>query len=333
MKKLLQGLLLGYTCVASSSWAALEKNLCVFDPIGANGPIFSQLQDYKAEALGWGVDFTLTPYTDERVAAEDFKAGRCDAVSVTGVRGRQFNPFTGSLDSVGAMPDYDNMRVALKTLSAPKAAPLMRHGDYEVAGLIPGGAVYAYVNDRSIDTVGELSGKRIAVLENDPAQKEMVLSVGASPVVSSITTMFSRFNNGSADVCYGPAVVYDAMELYKGIGDNGGVVRFPVAQMTLQLLIRYADFPEDFAQLSREYAWQQFDRAVGILQKAEATIPEDLWIPIPGPDQARYSEMFRQARITLREQGVYDGRMLSVLRRVRCQNDPSRAECSAADKE
>lgn len=51
------------------AWAD-AKTLCVFDMLGANGPYFAEMKDYKTAALAWGVDFTLKPYTSERVAGK-----------------------------------------------------------------------------------------------------------------------------------------------------------------------------------------------------------------------------------------------------------------------
>ncbi|SMG66409.1 [weak similarity to] RND type efflux pump involved in aminoglycoside resistance [methanotrophic bacterial endosymbiont of Bathymodiolus sp.] len=56
--------------------------------LGANGPIYAQMKDYKIAALGWGVDLRLRPYISEVKAATDFKAGLCDAVSFTGIQSR-----------------------------------------------------------------------------------------------------------------------------------------------------------------------------------------------------------------------------------------------------
>ncbi len=67
------------------------KSLCVFDLLGANGPIYAQMKDYKIAALRWEVDFRLKPYINESKAAADFKSGLCDAVSFTGIQSRQFN--------------------------------------------------------------------------------------------------------------------------------------------------------------------------------------------------------------------------------------------------
>ena len=118
----LSRLLIGLILLSSANIAAAEtKSLCVFDMLGANGPYFAEMKDYKTAALAWGVDFTLKPYTNERVAAEDFKAGTCDAVIFTGIRARQFNPFTGSIDAIGSIQDYGLLKSAISTISSKKA--------------------------------------------------------------------------------------------------------------------------------------------------------------------------------------------------------------------
>ena len=102
--------------MASNTLAAAEpvtKTMCAFDPIGANGPIYQAFLDYQAAALPWGVKIKLKPYTDERVAAEDFKSGVCDLVNVTGLRARSFNSFTGTIDSIGAIPTYKHLKTVL----------------------------------------------------------------------------------------------------------------------------------------------------------------------------------------------------------------------------
>lgn len=317
----------------SQSGQAIEHNICVFDPVGKNGPIFSEMRDYQAAALAWGVAIKLKPYTDERVAAEDFKSGLCEGVSLTGVRARQFNSFTGTLDSIGSLPTYEHLKITLQTLSTPKAAKYMMNGPYQVAGIIPAGAAYLLVRDRTVDTVGEMSGKRIAVMENDEAQKTLVMSVGASPVASSISNMYSKFNNGIVDICAASAPLYEAMELDKGLQHNGGIIRFALAQITFQLLIHSDKFSPEFGQQSREYYFAQTDRAIETIRSQEAKIAAKLWIDLPDADKAGYMETFRQARISLRKKGIYEGKMLTLLRKIRCKINPTQGECTATDKE
>jgi hypothetical protein len=318
---------------SGNSVLAVPKKMCVFDLLGANGPTFSQMKDYKTAALAWGVELKLKPYTSERVAAEDFKSGLCDAVSFTGIRARQFNSFTGSLDAIGAMPTYEHLKSVITTISAKKAAKLMFSDPYEVVGIFPAGAAFMFVNDRNIDTVGELAGKRIAILDSDPAQVEMVTFVGASPVGTSIANMYSKFNNGSVDVTYGPGIVYEAMELYNGLEPNGGIIQFSLVQLTVQLIIRKAEFPDGYGQKSREFALQQFDLGVELVKRYESKIPDKMWISIPEADITGYLEVFRQSRIKLRDKGIYNGKMLKLMRMVRCKKNPQQSECTAADKE
>ena len=73
---------------------------------------------------------------------------------LTGFRGRAFNTFTGSIDSIGAIPSYEHMRLVIRPLTNPRLAPRMKTGPYEVAGIAPLGAAYLFVNDRSINNVG-----------------------------------------------------------------------------------------------------------------------------------------------------------------------------------
>lgn len=204
---------------------------------------------------------------------------------------------------------------------------------YEVAGILPAGAAYMFVKDRSVDTVGELAGKRIAILDSDPAQTEMVTFVGASPVGTTIANMYSEFNNGSVDITYGPAIMYEAMELYKGLEPKGGVIKFSLVQLTIQIVTQKAKFPEGFGQKSREYTLSRFDKLVEQIANAERKIDPKWWVDIPEADKVSYNEVFRQARIRLRSKGIYNDKMLTILRRLRCDKNAKLSECTAADKE
>lgn len=316
-----------------STAAPIKREFCLFDIVGKAGPIYNAMQEYRLEALKWGVDMQIKPYTDERVTVEEFKAGHCDAVAVTGLRARTFNAFTGTLDSIASIPDYDHLRVVLEKLTSPKLAPLMRSGEYEVAGVGPAGSAYMITNDRSIDTIQEVAGKRVAVLDFDKSQAEMVEGIGASPVTVSIANIGSMFNNGAVDIIGAPAVAFEPFELYKGVGSKGGVVKFSMAQLTVQLLIRHPKFPEGFGQQSREFIYSQYDRAMTEITRAEAAIDNTLWMNIPEKDLEGYREMARQTRIKLRDKGYYDARMLTFLGRVRCEMNPRLSECTAPDRE
>src|SRR5690606_2315380 len=168
---------------------------CEFDPIGASCPLFNVVKPVKPAALQWGVELTLQAYTDEKIAAEDFRAGQCDSVLLTGTRAREFNKFTGTLEAIGAIPGDKELQMVMDTLTQPQAASLMKSGKYEVVGILPAGAIYLFLRDRNIDTVEKLQGKKIATLDYDNASLTMVRRVGASVVGSSTANFAGKFNN------------------------------------------------------------------------------------------------------------------------------------------
>lgn len=324
--------------VSAPMASAQTVSMCVFDVIGANGDIYNMVKDYALEMKAHGVDFQLKPYTDEGVAVGDFNAGQCDAVAATDIRIRPFNRFTGTISAVGAIPTYDDLKTLLATLAQPKAAPLMKENGYEVLGIVPAGAGYLFVNDRSIDTAGELAGKRMATLDYQKDAIHMVNYVKATVVPSDITNFAGKFNNGSVDTAYAPAFAYEALELYKGIGDKGGIVDYPLAQLTIQIVARDEVLDDDTAQKAREVAWGMFPQAMALINGQEQAIPEDKWVRIPAKDIEGYQEMFRQNRLEMRDGAngapdVYHPKMLSLLSKIRCASNPSASECTAGNRE
>ncbi len=305
-----------------------KLSICVFDPLGANGTLFNTMKDYRNVAFEWGADVEPRAYTDEKIAVDDFKAGQCDAALVTGARARPFNKFAATIEAIGAISDEKMLRKLLATISSPKAAKYMREGQYEVAGIMPAGPIYLFTRDRTIDTVEELSGKRIATIDYDQPSIFLVNHIGASMVPSNSANFSGKFNNGSVDVAYAPAVAYKPLELYKGLQDNGGILRFLLAYMDFQILIRADKFPEGFAQKSRTTVATYFDRVNEFVKKETQEIDPKYWIDLSDDAKQQYGGMLRDVRIKLRDQGVYDGKMLKLMRKLRCKDNPAAAECA-----
>lgn len=304
-----------------------ELNFCVFDPIGDKGPAYQGMLDYKAAALEWGAILNLKVHTNEAVALADFKAGHCDAVGITGTRIRPFNKFTATIEAVGAIDNYDQMRKLVGMLAQPRASRYMIEGDYEVAGIMPAGAVFVFVRDKAINSVEAAAGKRLATIDYDTASVKVVNHIGATMVPVSIATFAPRFNNGYVDIAYAPAIAYEPFEMYKGMGETGGILRFNLAQMNGQLILRKDKFPKDFGQKSREYAYKNFSKALEHIVTAEENIPKKYWVDLPDKKKEEYKEMLRQVRLELRDEGIYDKRMLKILFKLRCRTDPSHYEC------
>ncbi|MCB1660006.1 MAG: hypothetical protein KDI39_17440, partial [Pseudomonadales bacterium] len=307
---------------------ASKRTLCVWDLMGANGDNYSLMKDYRLAAKEWNVSLQLKAYTDEKIATEDFRVGQCDGVVITGLRAKPFNTFVGSLESIGAIPSYQHLRMVVAAISSPKAASLMSQDAYEVAGVMPLGSAYLFLRDRSIDEVGKLAGKKIAVFDYDKSQSQLVRGVGAQAVPSDISNFAAKFNNGVVDVIAAPATAYRPLELYRGLGEKGGIPDFLVAQVFLQVVIRKERFPDGFGQKSRSYLLSQLERVLSAVERYEKDIDPKYWLHIPDEDRPRYIALMRDARIKLTKEGIYDKRMMSLLKRVRCQVEPSNAECS-----
>ena len=324
--------LLGLGLCLASNFTQAKQVVCVFDLVGKSGDVYALMKDYQLAAKNWGADIELRVAQNEAVITEDFKAGKCDGISVTGMRGRQFNDFTGSLDAIGAIP---NLKLAVKVmqgLASPTFSKYMVKGKYEIAGVIPVGDAFLMVNDRNINTVAKAAGKKIAVLDYDQAQKIMVQQVGAQAVSADVTNFGSKFNNGQVDIIGAPAAAFKPLELHKGLGSKGAIVNYPILQVTGNIIIRPERFPHGYGQQSREWVKSQLPRAFGILGKMKADIPSKYWMDVPAADKPGYQKMMREARINLTQQGVYDKRMMKLLWQFRCKEDAKNFECGLQDE-
>jgi len=308
--------------------APVERKLCIWDPVGNSGPVENLFKGAQIKALEWGVKLDLAVYTDESVAANDLKGGVCDGAVLTDDTVRRFDSFTGTLGAIGAINSQKEMDLLVQTLASPKAAPLMRDGRYEVAGILPIGSVFIFVRDRSVNTIERMQGKRMAVLNADPVALNMVHRVGGSAVNASLSTFAGLFNNGSVDIIFAPAVAFESMELYKGLGKNGGIIRYPLLYTSLQALIRWKRFPPGFGQHMRAYLASQAGAMGKTVTEAENKIPKHYWVSIPRADRQKYDAFMRNSRIDLMHKGLYNAKALHLMKEVRCHFHPDAGECA-----
>lgn len=311
----------------------VTRTMCLFDLIGQKGPMANIVKDYQTQALHWGVKLELKHYTNDRLAAEDYEAGHCDLVNLPGIRARTYNAFTGSINAIGAIPDYQQLRTVLQTLAQPKASKFMQQNDHEIAAVIPTGALYGFVIDKRYSNPGQLAGKKIAVLDNAPESNFLIKQTGMIPVPSSINNAIQKFNNHQVDMTGAPAAAYELLEMHRGLEPNGGVIDWPLHQTTIQIVIRKDKFPDAFEQNSRNYALTKLDESFQILEKFEQSIPQQYWIHINQDYKNQWQDKHRLARLSLRNQGIYHTTALTLFRKVRCKFDPNLSECSIASKE
>lgn len=341
------GALLALAGVANADDASVTKEaskplhvtFCIFDLMGTGGDVYNYAKDLTLDARHFGVFADLKVYTQEGVAAEDFKSGQCDGLAVSTLRAKQFNSFVGSLDAVGAVPDYKAMHMAIQGIMAnPKLAPLTISGPYEVVTVIPLGAAYIFVRDRSINSVEKAAGKKIAVMDWDKSEAQMVQQLGAQPVASDITNFAGKFNNGQVDIIAAPAIAFRPLELYRGLGTTGAIFRFPLINLSGTLLInrehllKQAPDLDDRIQKMRAFALTHLDDAFHLIGTAEKSVDAKYWMEITPADHEKYVRLMRESRLQLTREGVYDKKMMSLLKKVRCKLDPTNAECALGDE-
>ena len=308
--------------------STLKRTICIWDIGGRNGVVFNAAMEQRALALEYGINLDLVPYTNETVMVDELKAGRCDAALMSGLRARQFNLYSGSVDAIGAVPSQKHMQTLLKVMAHPKQAGHMVQGDYVVMGIYPAGAAHIFVNDRSISSLAKAAGKRVAVLDYDETQAEMVAAIGATPVTTDIVSAPNKFNNGQIDILPAPLVAYEIPELYKGMSPDGGVVDYPLTQLSMQLIGRLDKFPNEVAQLIREASFEAYPDVIKRIEVETRRVPERWMIAIPDKDKREYEVMMQDARDALRAQKYYSSDMLDLQRKIRCKFDPTRSECS-----
>ncbi|MCQ8895011.1 DUF6091 family protein [Limnobacter humi] len=318
----------------------LYVKICIFDILGKSGPVYSIAQDVAIEARKWNLFVELIPFTNESVAAESFRTGQCEAVGLTTLRARMFNNFMGSFDAVGALPSYEHVKVALQLMmGSDKTYPLSISGKYQVVGMAPLGAAYVMVNDRAINSIEKAAGKKVAVMDWDRSQAKMIQQLGAQPVPSDITNFAQKFNNGVVDIVAAPALAFAPLELYRGLGTKGGIYKMPLINVTGSAVINRTRLEKEVPDLDdrlmkmRKFGLSYVDQAIATIRNIEKQVPTKYWMDVAPADQEKYNIMMQQARLQLTKDGVYDPKMMTMLKRVRCHLNPKAAECSTKDEE
>lgn len=320
----------------------LNLSVCFFDMQGKNGDFYSKAKDLALIARRWNVIAEIKVFTDERVAAENFKAGQCDAAGISTMRARQFNLFMGSIEAVGAITTYEQLRLLLRTLLDPKIVPLTISEPYQILGVLPVGGTYIHVRDRAINSIEKAAGKKIAVIDWDKSQAEIVNKIGAHPVPANLSNFANLFNNGQVDIIVAPALVFRPFELNRGLGETGGIYRLPLTQMTASFVInrdrlkkKLPDLDDKlaaFRSIADQFVDQILTQTYKWIDAAEADIPAQYWLNVEPENEQKYWNMLRDARVLMTKQGYYDPKMIALLKRIRCKTDAQRAECSQNDE-
>ncbi|MFI4984337.1 MAG: putative solute-binding protein, partial [Rickettsiales bacterium] len=317
------------TAMTTSSYA---QKICVYDPLGSSGDSYSLMQDYVLAAKQWGADITLKPYSDEKLATADFKAGKCDGAAITGIRARAFNDFVGTISSPVGVLTNEQTRTVLALVANPKLASDMRSGDTEVAGVTSIGFAYIMVKDRAINTIPKLTTIKFGSLSFDKVQQICIEKFGGTSVPLELSEISSAFNSGKVGAIILPAIAFKPLEINKGMGTQGAIFRFPVALTTYDVLIHPDKFPDGYGVKSRSWFLGQLDRQMLTVNKIEKSIEPHYWDTIPANVAPGYVKILREARISLTKEGIYNKKMIGLLKKVRCRQDPNNYECPLTEE-
>jgi hypothetical protein len=311
---------------ATSSFAG--QKLCVFDPLGTQGDAYFFMKDYAVAAKPWGADITLKAYTDDEKANDDFKLGKCDGLATTGIRTRQFNNFSGSIDSAGGVPNDEVAKAIISLMANPKLAKEMVSQDTEVVGVSPLGMAYAIVSSQNINSLATVSGKRYGILEYDTAQRLIVDKFGATPVPVTLSSMANEFNKGRVDLVDIPIYAFKAL----GFKNSARILDYPLAYLTTQIIVHPAKFPSGYGQKSRIWVEGQMDRQFQSIKRLTNSVDPKLWVKTSPPDVITADKIFHYARISMAKEGAYSPQMLSLLKKIRCLKIPGNFECKLHDE-
>ncbi len=156
--------------------------------------------------------------------------------------------------------------------------------------------------------------------------------VGATPVLVTLQTVGPKFNSGQIDIIYLPAMAFKPLDIAKGLGTQGAVLRFPIVAVTYDVLIHPDKFPDGYGQKSRTWFAGNLDCQMANVAKIEKSIDPRYWEDIPPAAAQAYFQVLRESRISLAKQGIYDKKMMGILKKIRCRNKPANTECSKNDE-
>lgn len=311
----------------SQSVMAAPLKLCVFDVMGANGITMLLARDYALFAQQQGVDIELKSYQKLDATMADFDQKKCDGVVADNFATRKYNVFMGTMGAVGAINDNNIAQRVITALGSPKLAHKMNHNGYEVVGYMPYGLAYFMSRNRELRKLEQIVGLRVGVLAEDPSQRRMAQKVGMKPVIMTFDNATTKFKNNDFDVVPAPLIVYEPFEIGKLLGNEGGIVNYPLAFMTMNFVFHQGKYQEGFGQQSREWFSKQSAQMMNAMKRWESKVPARMWVSIPEIDRTGYDRLVSQMRREFIANGVYDTSMITLIRHLRCRTDQQFIEC------
>ena len=115
----------------------IDRTFCIWDPLGKSGPIASAADDQKLRSLHYGMDLTIIAYQDEKKLVDELRSGDvCDAALISGGSALEFNRFSGTIESMGGLPERQHLQLLMQVLASPKMADRLTGDEYVFLGLV-----------------------------------------------------------------------------------------------------------------------------------------------------------------------------------------------------
>ena len=305
----------------------VSRTFCVWDPLGKIGPIAVTSEDQAVRSIHYGLEATIIIFNNEKELIENFRTqDTCDAILVRGAIATEFNKFAGTIEAIGALPERKHLQLLMQVFTNPRLNHYMTDGKYTIMGVATIGGNYAFMGDKSFQSLSDLKSRRIAVQSIEKPMKELALAYGATPIEGEMMANVQTYADNKVASMLSPAIAY----LVMGSGQSGagtGVLRNPVSQSTMQLIGRAEQFPDELAQLLREDFLLKFDNYAGRVDNEMNLVPDDFWIETPEDKMKEFDSVAQTVRLKMRDEGYYHPAMLRIARKIRCRFDPERNEC------
>lgn len=318
---------IGLLSVVSQIAMANKLQICVFDIAGANGDTMNLMKDYVLAAKQWDVEIFPKVYTNLEKTVQDFEQKRCDGIVADNFTTRKYNSFMGTIGSVGTIPNYDIASRVFQALGSPRLTNKFNNRAYEVVGYIPYGFAYLFTKDRSINSLQSLSGKRLGIMETDPSQRRMAQRVGMTPIPMNIDNVATKFRRGEFDIVPVPLIAYQVFDGREILGEKGGVANYPLAMISMNLILHKGNYPIDFGQKSRRWFSQKSVKMMSTVEGWERHIPKHMFYDISKIDYPSYDRLMSQLRKEFIDNKTYDPTMINLIKGIRCKQDPQFIEC------
>ncbi len=305
------------------------RTTCVWDVLGKQGPIYASTIDQALRMKHYGISLKVEAYTNEQDVVDKLKEGHCDTSIMSGAKAKQFNDFTGSIESLGGVPSRRHMKYLLQVLASTHAHKKMVQGNYHVVGVIPIGFNYLFnrtPGQPRLNNLFNAQATAAAVIED--VNHNALFNAFETQLlpVQNISGAAGAYNLAEADMFMTPLVGFNMFNLGQGL-KRGSIVDYPLSQMTLQVISRLDTIPMEVGQFLREDIFVKTNMFYRKVENNTRGVPREKMFKLSSRDTAKLEAEIIDIRQKLTDEGVYNVSMMKLQKNIRCKIDKQRDEC------